>query len=108
MLIGSCRRGHLELSSATESEQATGGKIEITLPDGTRRRRHPVAHLQRGGEQRSAKLRECPGGEGWTRLIDTNHPESAEAGFTTGGIYVATECSVLVIGHPKRARQAVR
>ncbi len=46
------------------------------------------------------KLPECPGGEEWTRLIDTNQPEVAEAAFKTGETYLATERSVLVFGHP--------
>jgi glycogen operon protein len=46
------------------------------------------------------KLPECPGGEEWTRLIDTNQPEAEEADFTTGETYLATERSVLVFRHP--------
>lgn len=49
------------------------------------------------------KLPECPGGEAWTRLIDTNQPDAAEAEFTTGEVYLATERSVLVFGHPNES-----
>ena len=49
------------------------------------------------------KLPECAGGQGWTRLIDTNQPEAAEADFKTGETYLATERSVLVFGHPSES-----
>jgi isoamylase len=45
-------------------------------------------------------LPECPGGERWRLKIDTNQPEGEEAEFGTGDVYLTTERSVLVFGHP--------
>lgn len=56
--------------------------------------------LNAAGNSVEFTLPECPGGEEWTRLIDTNQPEAEEAGFTTGETYLATERSVLVFRHP--------
>jgi isoamylase len=45
-------------------------------------------------------LPECPGGEHWTLLADTNLPDGEEETYSTGDIYVATGRSMLVFGHP--------
>jgi isoamylase len=72
-------------------------------PSGIRKRGDDATMLlvfNAAGNAVAFKLPECPGGEGWTRVINTNEPEAEEAGFNTGDNYLAPERSVIVFRHP--------